>query len=49
MAERYRDRLTALVIDDVEAPALLALVWKSPHGPAVREALRYSRRAFSTA
>ncbi|WP_425567800.1 hypothetical protein [Nonomuraea dietziae] len=32
---------------DVETPALLALVWKSAHGPAVREFLRYGRRAFA--
>ncbi|GAA3469701.1 LysR family transcriptional regulator [Nonomuraea roseola] len=47
MAAHYRDRLTALPLDDVETPALLALVWKSAHGPAVREFLRYGRRAFA--
>ncbi|MEW9553945.1 LysR family transcriptional regulator [Nonomuraea sp. NPDC050783] len=46
MAEGYRDRLAALVIDDVETPGLLALVWRDPSGPAVREALRCCERAF---
>ncbi len=46
MAARYRRRLTALSIVDVEAPALLALVWKEPHAPAVRELLAHARRAF---
>jgi DNA-binding transcriptional LysR family regulator len=47
MATRYRDRLTALTIDDVETPTLLALVWKSTRSPAVRELLVCSRKAFT--
>jgi hypothetical protein len=47
MAARHRDRLTALAIDDVEAPALLALIWKTTHSPAVRELVRYGRRALT--
>lgn len=46
MAARHRDRLTARTIDDVDAPALLALVWRSTHGPAVRELLAHARQAF---
>ncbi|MEV0387739.1 LysR substrate-binding domain-containing protein [Nonomuraea sp. NPDC050643] len=46
MAAHYGDRLTALPIRDVDTPALLALVWRTAHGPAVRELLRYARRAF---
>ncbi|GIH95903.1 LysR family transcriptional regulator [Planobispora siamensis] len=46
MAERYRDRLTALVIADARDPALLALIWREGPSPAVREALRCCRRAF---
>jgi len=49
MAASYRDRLTARVIDDVETPALLALIWKGDHNPAVRELLVHSRRAFTDA
>lgn len=47
MAASYRDRLTARTIDDVETPALLALIWKSTHSPAVRELLVHSRQAFT--
>jgi DNA-binding transcriptional LysR family regulator len=46
MAARYGDRLTTLAIDDVDAPALLALVWKGTHNPALRELLAHSRKAF---
>jgi DNA-binding transcriptional LysR family regulator len=47
MAARYRGRLTALTIDDVETPVLLALVWRSTHSPAVRELLAHCRPAFA--
>ena len=47
MAARFRDRLTALTIDDIETPTLLALIWKSALSPAVRELLVHSRRAFT--
>jgi DNA-binding transcriptional LysR family regulator len=47
MAERYRERLTALPVDGLDMPAKLALVWKSTHNPAVREFLGYGRQAFT--
>ncbi|MET9604902.1 LysR substrate-binding domain-containing protein [Streptomyces sp. NPDC006512] len=47
MAASHRDRLTARTIDDVETPALLSLVWRDAHGPAVRELLVHARRAFT--
>ncbi|MFS8199551.1 LysR family transcriptional regulator [Streptomyces sp. CWNU-52B] len=47
MAADHRDRLVAHTIDDIAAPALLALVWRNTHGPAVRELLVHSRRAFT--
>ncbi|WP_406388105.1 LysR family transcriptional regulator [Streptomyces sp. NBC_00887] len=47
MAAGYRDRLTARTIDDVDTPALLALIWKSAHNPSVRELLVHSRQAFT--
>ncbi|PZG17571.1 LysR family transcriptional regulator [Nonomuraea aridisoli] len=47
MAAAYADRLTALPITDVDTPALLALVWRSEPGPAVRELVACARRAFS--
>lgn len=47
MAAAYGDRLTARTIEDVDAPALLALVWRAAPGPAVRELLAHGRRAFA--
>nr|WP_326696050.1 LysR substrate-binding domain-containing protein [Streptomyces sp. NBC_01754] len=47
MAKSCRDGLIARTIDDVETPALLALIWKSTHGSAVRELLVHSRQAFT--
>ncbi|WP_327696984.1 LysR family transcriptional regulator [Streptomyces sp. NBC_00459] len=47
MAADHRDRLTARTIDDVETPALLALVWRRTPDPALRELLVHSRRAFA--
>ncbi|MBX6386493.1 MAG: LysR family transcriptional regulator [Microbispora sp.] len=47
MAAAHRDRLVARVIEDVETPALLALVWRGGPGPAVREFVRHTRRAFA--
>ncbi|HWU08833.1 MAG TPA: LysR substrate-binding domain-containing protein [Streptomyces sp.] len=47
MAASHGDRLTARVIDDVETPALLALVWRSTDNPALRELLVHSRQAFA--
>ncbi|MGY0489863.1 LysR family transcriptional regulator [Streptomyces sp. WG-D5] len=46
MAAAHRDRLTARTLDDVDTPALLALVWKRAHNPALRELLAHARRAF---
>ncbi|GJF31342.1 LysR family transcriptional regulator [Kitasatospora sp. NE20-6] len=47
MAADHRDRLTARTIDDVDTPAVLALVWRSTHNPAVRELLVHGRKAFA--
>ncbi|MCQ9129729.1 LysR family transcriptional regulator [Streptomyces hilarionis] len=46
MAAAHGDRLTAHLIDDLDAPALLALVWKGSRNPAVRGLLTHLRRAF---
>ncbi|MFE5862805.1 LysR family transcriptional regulator [Streptomyces virginiae] len=46
MVESYRDRLNSRVIEDIDIPALLCLVWRAAHGPAVRELLAHARRAF---
>ncbi|MFE6974233.1 LysR family transcriptional regulator [Streptomyces sp. NPDC057682] len=47
MAAAYQDTLVALALDDVDTPALLALVWKGTHSPGMRELLVHSRRAFA--
>ncbi|MGW0928094.1 LysR family transcriptional regulator [Streptomyces sp. NPDC002644] len=47
MAASHRARLTARTIDDVETPALLALVWRNTHSPGMRQLLRHSRQAFA--
>lgn len=46
MAGAFSDRLKALIIEDAEVSALLALVW-STQSPALREFLSHCRRAFS--
>jgi DNA-binding transcriptional LysR family regulator len=46
MAANHADRLTALVIDDITTPAVLALIWSATTSPALRELLRHSRAAF---
>ncbi|URM90002.1 LysR family transcriptional regulator [Streptomyces sp. MRC013] len=46
MAAHHDDRLTARVIEDARAPALLALVWKNTRDPAVRAFLAHGREAF---
>lgn len=47
MDAQYGDRLTACAIDDVDTPALLALIWKNTHSPGIRELVVHSRRAFA--
>ncbi|MEU6683524.1 LysR substrate-binding domain-containing protein [Streptomyces sp. NPDC046832] len=46
MAARHRDRLVVHTVDDVETPALLALVWRKGRSPAVRALLTQCGRAF---
>jgi DNA-binding transcriptional LysR family regulator len=41
------DRLRAVVIDDIDTPALLALVWTATTNPALRELLRHTHEAFT--
>ncbi|GAA0941456.1 LysR family transcriptional regulator [Actinocorallia libanotica] len=47
MAASYRDRLTALPVDDARSPAFLLLLWKNTRTPALRALLPHTRRAFS--
>jgi DNA-binding transcriptional LysR family regulator len=46
MADGYWDRLVPLLIDDVETPALLALVWARGPAPALRALVSRCRAAF---
>ncbi len=46
MATHYRDRLTALPLDDVDIPALLALVWKPSTNPALHALIEHCEQAF---
>jgi DNA-binding transcriptional LysR family regulator len=47
MAAVQDGRLRALPIDDVDIPAILALVWRSEPSPALRELLVHARAAFA--
>jgi DNA-binding transcriptional LysR family regulator len=49
MADGYRGRLTALLIDDAAVPALLALIWAGTMNPALRELRTHMYRAFGQA
>jgi DNA-binding transcriptional LysR family regulator len=46
IAADHADRLRPLLIDDVDTPAVLALIWTAAKSPALRELLRHSREAF---
>jgi DNA-binding transcriptional LysR family regulator len=48
MAASHQGRLTALPIDDIQTPAVLALIWATTQSPALRELLRHSRAAFAS-
>jgi DNA-binding transcriptional LysR family regulator len=47
MVANYGDVLTALTIDDLDTPAVLALVWTTTESPALRDLLVHSRLAFN--
>uniref|UniRef100_A0AAU3HP09 LysR family transcriptional regulator n=1 Tax=Streptomyces sp. NBC_01393 TaxID=2903851 RepID=A0AAU3HP09_9ACTN len=47
MAENHSDRLAGRTIADVQAPALLALIWKNAHNPPIRELVMHCRKAFT--
>jgi DNA-binding transcriptional LysR family regulator len=47
MAASHNGRLKALALDDIETPAVLALIWATTTSPALREFLLHSRRAFT--
>jgi len=47
MAASHGGRLKAVTIDDIETPAVLALIWTTTKSPALRELLLHSRQAFT--
>jgi DNA-binding transcriptional LysR family regulator len=47
MAAGFSGQLTAVVIEDIVTPALLALVWARAESPALHELLVQSRQAFA--
>jgi DNA-binding transcriptional LysR family regulator len=48
MAASHATRLETLVIDDIQTPAVLALIWTAADSPALRELLHHSRQAFES-
>jgi hypothetical protein len=46
MAASHHPQLKSVVIDDIQTPAVLALIWTETDTPALRELLEHSRRAF---
>jgi hypothetical protein len=47
MAASHDPQLKSMVIDDIQTPAVLALIWAETDSPALRELLRHSRQAFA--
>jgi DNA-binding transcriptional LysR family regulator len=47
MANNYQGRLKALALDDVETPAVLALISTATKSPALRQLLVHSHEAFA--
>ncbi|MHB8497832.1 MAG: LysR family transcriptional regulator [Acidimicrobiales bacterium] len=47
MAANHPERLSAVILDDIEAPAVLALVWNDSQSPALRELIRHSRQRLA--
>jgi DNA-binding transcriptional LysR family regulator len=47
MAASHKGRLKSLSIDDIETPAVLALVWATVQSPALRELLRHCHQFFT--
>jgi DNA-binding transcriptional LysR family regulator len=47
MASNHNDQLRALAVDDIQTPAVLALIWTRTPNPALRELIQHSRNAFT--
>jgi len=46
MTNAHEGRLHALALDDIETPAVLALIWTKTKSPALRELVEHSHKAF---
>jgi hypothetical protein len=46
IAAAHRDRPRAMIVEDVEKPALLTLIWKPVSGPALEEFLQHCRSTW---
>jgi DNA-binding transcriptional LysR family regulator len=47
MTAGFDGRLNALALDDIETPAVLALIWKKTSDPALRELVAHAHAAFT--
>jgi DNA-binding transcriptional LysR family regulator len=47
MIANHNDQLRALAVDDIQTPAVLALIWTRTPNPALRELIQHSRQAFT--
>jgi DNA-binding transcriptional LysR family regulator len=47
MTADHKSNLNALAIDDIETPAVLALIWRGTSNPACRELVQHCREAFT--
>jgi DNA-binding transcriptional LysR family regulator len=48
MAATHGTRLRALIIDDIQTLAILALIWTETDSPALRELLHHARQTFTS-
>ncbi|MHB1534328.1 MAG: LysR family transcriptional regulator [Acidimicrobiales bacterium] len=49
MVANQHERLSAIAIEDIQVPAVLALVWNNSESPSLRELVRHSRRWLDSA
>lgn len=47
MTAGHTAALKVLAVDDIDTPAVLALIWTPAQSPALRELIRHSRQAFA--
>jgi DNA-binding transcriptional LysR family regulator len=47
MTRNYEGRLQSLIVEDIQTPAILALIWKKTHSPPLRELLIACQKTFT--